>query len=779
MFIGAYPSTDSRLPLPVPDRYDQLLDNLRRARPLLERARGAVALPAYVIESRGDEVASLAADLVADAEREANLQAIASGRLLLAAVLWRRERNAARATALYADALEAFEEEGNVAGMARTLLASGVMYFELSDLRRALDQFQFGLHVSTTIPSAPYLPELLRSISLVQNRLGEFRQRDQTLALGMHIARQQNNRFALLRFLFDIGQYDANAGRLQSALARLVESAGIARQEEEELWYFRAVKVIGEVHAEAGAHLKAIEYLNDYLAYAIAGGLDNDQSFALASLAVVHARMGEHPLALHYCQRARAAARRFGFPLPECNTLMTLAPVLAQLREYDAALEAIDAAAQLASAISSVIRIASCHQIRGYILYNAERHADAIPALRDALRWVQRMQNNEGDQVADLANRDLAAALRAVGLEAEANPYQREHERLREKLKAEQELAANSGVLLDFDLQTVFDSAPPAADTLTQTVERLLKSSHEWLARTQATATHSSATSTLTPSVLSTPKKNQKGREARRGKPAAELPATASVVVQTLGRFLVNVNGQDITQEEWGRKKARDVFKYLLLRHRRAVPAEELIDAIWKNPAGRNLLPSLWNATSCVRKALQPELKPGMASSFITITDGTYRLDLGGEAQIDFIEFRQLIAAASNQAPDKKMELLEQAAQLYQGDFLPEDIAEEWASFERSTLKDEALDALMQLASLQASAGQQERAATHLRQALQVDAIFEPAWGLLLGMHQAPQQHRELQSLRQRCRDAFQREIGGPPPEHLRGGGEEEIGSRK
>lgn len=768
----------------MPDRYDQLLNSLRRTAPLLERAKGAVALPSYVIESRSDEVANLAADLVADAEQESNresaLQAIASGRLLLAAVLWRRERAAARATALYADALETFEEQGNVAAMARTLLASGVMYFELSDLRRALDQFQFGLHVSTTIPSAPYLPELLRSISLVQNRLGEFRQRDQTLALGIHVSRQQNNRFALLRLLFDVGQYDANAGRLQSALERLIESASIARKEEEELWYYRAVKVIGEVHAEAGAHLKAIEYLNDYLAYAVARGLDNDQSFALTSLAVVHARMGEHSLALHYCQRARAAAHRFGAPLPQCNAFLTLAPVLAQLGEYDAALEAVDAAARLALVLASAIRVASCHQLRGLILCKAERYAEAIPALRDAVRWVQQVQNNEGDQLAELANRDLAIALRAVGLPDEAEPYQKEYDRVREKLQAEQRLAANSGVLLDFDLQTVFDSAPAGNDTLAQTVERLLKSSHEWLARANATPIQSSTiatpaiassskTSTAKTSNSRTSAKGAKGKG--QGMQSAEVGAvggdTPSIVVQTLGRFVVTVGTHAITQEEWGRKKARDVFKYLLLRHRRAVPAEELIDAIWTNAHGRNLLPSLWNATSCVRKALEPGLKPGMASRFISITDGTYRLDLGANAQIDFIEFRQLIAAAANQPPAKKMELLEQAADIYQGDFLPEDTAEDWTSFERSTLKDEVLHALMQLASLRNNAGQQERAAAHLRQALQMDSIFEPAWGLLLGIYQQPHHQRERQMLFQQCRDAFQRELGVPPPEHL------------
>lgn len=751
----------------MPDRYDQLLNNLRRDFPLLDRASAAVALPAYVIESRSDEVASLAADLVADAEREINLEAIASGRLLLAAVLWRRERDSARATALYADALESFEEQGNVAGMARTLLASGVMYFELADIHRALDQFQFGLHVSTTIPSAPYLPELLRSISLVQNRLGEFRERDQTLGLGMHIARERDNRFALLRFLFDVGQYDANAGRLQSALERLIECATIARQEEEELWYYRAVKVIGEVHAEAGAHLKAIEYLNDYLAYAVARGLDNDQSLALTSLAVVHARMGEHPLALHYCQRARAAARRFGSPLPESNTLMTLAPVLAQLGEYDAALEAIDTAARLATALSSVIRIASCHQLRGFILCNAGRYSDAIPSLRDALRWVQQMQNNEGDQVAELANRDLAKALRAVGMEGESAPYQKEYERLREKLKAEQQRAANSGVLLDFDLQTVFDSAAPTNDTLAQTVERLLKSSHEWLARTNATVTPPSS---ILPAVDSNAKNSRKGRlsASQPIKSVEDSPNTAVIFVQTLGRFLVKVNDHTITQEEWGRKKSRDVFKYLLLRHRRAVPAEELIDAIWKNAAGRNLLPSLWNATSCIRKALEPELKAGVASSFITITDGTYRLDLGEGAQVDIVEFRQLLASATKQTSAKKqIELLEQAVRLYQGDFLPEDIAEEWTSFERSTLKDEVLHALIELASLQKTLGEDDRAVAHLRQALQVDSIFEPAWSLLLGMYQQRQHHRELESLLQRCHDAYQRELGAAPPEHL------------
>lgn len=184
----------------------------------------------------------------------------------------------------------------------------------------------------------------------------------------------------------------------------------------------------------------------------------------------------------------------------------------------------------------------------------------------------------------------------------------------------------------------------------------------------------------------------------------SETTACAFKVI-TLGSFCVERGGTEITMEEWKRKKARDVFKYLVTRHRRSVSVDELVMHVWGEDVDvERCLPTLQNAVSAIRTALEPSLKPRQTSRYIQFRDGSYTLDLGPDSVVDLHSYTaSATSALSITDPHQRLEELGRVADLYTGDFLPDDIYDDWTDFTRITTRELAIEVLNQLAATQFS----------------------------------------------------------------------------
>jgi len=169
-----------------------------------------------------------------------------------------------------------------------------------------------------------------------------------------------------------------------------------------------------------------------------------------------------------------------------------------------------------------------------------------------------------------------------------------------------------------------------------------------------------------------------------------------------LGGFRLQRHGVDVPLDEWKRRKARDVFKFLVLRHRQSVPVDTIVEHLWSADANVDAcLPTLQNSISIIRSILEPDLKPRQTSRYISHVDGAYVLDLGAEAHVDVEQFRASVTASRTcEHPPERRRLLEQATALYTGSLLPEDAFEEWTSFHRSDLHALCIEAYDALASV-------------------------------------------------------------------------------
>ncbi|PIO48147.1 MAG: hypothetical protein CMR00_06730 [[Chlorobium] sp. 445] len=165
-----------------------------------------------------------------------------------------------------------------------------------------------------------------------------------------------------------------------------------------------------------------------------------------------------------------------------------------------------------------------------------------------------------------------------------------------------------------------------------------------------------------------------------------------AIRVELFGKFMLTVKGKTVTCP---RKKARQVFKYLLIHYGHSVTQDTLIDTFWQETDFLTAKKALKNTVLQIRNTLDPERT---VNGYVATRDSAYHLDFGDDADIDMLNFKALVAQLQQLNGDEKYGTLKQVAALYKGTFLAEDVLEEWTSYERESLKDLYLSVLAQLA---------------------------------------------------------------------------------
>src|SRR5581483_5877402 len=158
------------------------------------------------------------------------------------------------------------------------------------------------------------------------------------------------------------------------------------------------------------------------------------------------------------------------------------------------------------------------------------------------------------------------------------------------------------------------------------------------------------------------------------------------LTIATLGRFGVLRDGRPIAHEEWQSKKARDLLKILVVRRGRQTPRELLMEALWPGDDPSRLSNRLSVALSTLRSVLDPERRQP-ADFFVAAYGDAVELRL---ARVDVDAERFLEAGNEGlrlRRDDAARARLESAEAMYLGEFLDEDLYEDWATPLREELR--------------------------------------------------------------------------------------------
>ncbi|MFD7795080.1 AAA family ATPase [Streptomyces sp. NPDC059759] len=232
------------------------------------------------------------------------------------------------------------------------------------------------------------------------------------------------------------------------------------------------------------------------------------------------------------------------------------------------------------------------------------------------------------------------------------------------------------------------------------------------------------------------------------------------------GGFHVTRDGGPALAERWPRPSAQALVKLLAVAPGHSLHREQATEVCWPDADPHQALGSLRVALHAARRALEPELAPRRASSYLVSDGALLRLD-AGTVWIDTDHAERLAedALRTPTAPG-----LAAALDAFTGELLPEDRYADWAQVLRERLAGLRDRLRLALARAFLDDGAPEEAAATARQILDDHPAEERAHQLL--MRASLRQGLRRQAIRQfhACRQALDGELGirpGPVTERL------------
>ncbi len=231
----------------------------------------------------------------------------------------------------------------------------------------------------------------------------------------------------------------------------------------------------------------------------------------------------------------------------------------------------------------------------------------------------------------------------------------------------------------------------------------------------------------------------------------------------TLGAARIELQGKAVTLD---RAQAAGLLFYLAASGK-AHSRETLAAMFWPDSETSRAFAYLRRSIFAIKQAL--------GESWLATDRELVALARPGDTWLDAAEFRRLVAAArrhahaSPQACSECREMLENAANLYQGDFLAGFILrdspefDDWRFFQNEELRQQAAWVLQALAIHHQRSQELEEALAYARRWLAMDALHEPAHRLLMELYAQHGQRSAAMRQYEECLRLLQEELGVKP----------------
>jgi len=229
-----------------------------------------------------------------------------------------------------------------------------------------------------------------------------------------------------------------------------------------------------------------------------------------------------------------------------------------------------------------------------------------------------------------------------------------------------------------------------------------------------------------------------------------------SLTVQTFGPFAVWRGAEAVTARDWQREKARQIFQLLLTYRGQWFYREQIVDHLWPHLPPDAAERDFKVALNTLAKALEPDRPRGAPSFFVIRRGNVYGLNPAAHVVVDADDFQQL-------ASSDDVATLRRALSLYEDDYLPDSLYEDWSAPERQRLRHLYLTTAERLARHLLQAGSWEDVIEVCQTILARDNCWEAAYRLQMQAYGAQNNRSQVHAVYQRCVDTLRDELDVEP----------------
>jgi DNA-binding SARP family transcriptional activator len=212
------------------------------------------------------------------------------------------------------------------------------------------------------------------------------------------------------------------------------------------------------------------------------------------------------------------------------------------------------------------------------------------------------------------------------------------------------------------------------------------------------------------------------------------------VSIEALGSFRVLRRGEQVSLSEWQSKKARDLLKILVARRGHMTPRDYLMETLWPEEDPGRLGNRLSVALATARAVLDPQ--DGFDPDHFVAADKEaigVRLDhVAVDVESFLDQARTGLALEKDASADEAFAILKEAEESYAGDFLEEDLYEDWTTPLREEARATYVAVARSLAGASLQAGDHDSVVRYLLRILERDPFDEEAHlGLVIALEGA------------------------------------------
>ncbi len=205
--------------------------------------------------------------------------------------------------------------------------------------------------------------------------------------------------------------------------------------------------------------------------------------------------------------------------------------------------------------------------------------------------------------------------------------------------------------------------------------------------------------------------------------------------LQTLGGFRMWRGDVFVEEKEWEGHQPQLLLKAVIAQGIRGIPKDVLMETLWPE-ADPNLTEKTFKVNlHRLRKVLEPVMDKAFGSSYVHLKANLVSLD-PELCQVDIDEFLALYKEGEQKEDQGDLKaaigLYRRALELYEGDFLAEELYHSWIDEKREQLRGRFLDLLHHLAKLYEGRGSVLKAIDCYNKVVQADPLAEPAYRSLM-----------------------------------------------
>ncbi|MBE3553743.1 MAG: hypothetical protein IMW85_01805 [Thermicanus sp.] len=236
--------------------------------------------------------------------------------------------------------------------------------------------------------------------------------------------------------------------------------------------------------------------------------------------------------------------------------------------------------------------------------------------------------------------------------------------------------------------------------------------------------------------------------------------------VETLGRFRVYLGDRELQEKDWQRSSAKRLFQYFLSKRNRELPKEMIQEDLWPEADEDTRERDFKVSLNALTRALEPERKARSSSYYIFRQGSNYRLQLHTGFFLDVEDFeKEYEKGLVLKNEEDAITLLMRGFKRYHGDFLPDNLYDDWVNEERERLSLLFLKGSERLSLLLLRAKRENEAIPVAEKMLSIDPLWESAYRILMVAYQRLANRTLSLWWYEKCKQVLERELGVPPME--------------